>query len=148
MSIIKEKWKWLILRLTSMLARVKYKTLDGCSHEQWNMSFNWIIPLKPYHFLNIIQALHRCRQFMPWGLIFSYLMNVIPYISLDILSFLWYIKHSWETMGSKGRRLIMMTLMKWAIDVLRSYWQYKIVLLYFLSTILNNKIMFFYFHEL
>lgn len=124
MNTIIEKLKSIVFRLTSTLARVKYKTLDGCSHEQWNMSFNWIIPLKSYHFLNFKQALHRCRQFMPWGLIFSYLMNVILLYLYFILYFIIYIyMHYWEIMGSRGRRLIMMTLMKWAIDVLRWYWQ-------------------------
>ena len=85
MSTIIYKWKWIVLRLVSMLARVKHKTLDGCSHKQWNMMFNWMILLKSYLLLNILQALHRCRQFMLWSFILSYWMNVKLYIFIKTI---------------------------------------------------------------
>ena len=70
-------------RQTSTSSRMKCNTLDGYIQVQWIMLFNWMIPLTPYQFLNeYIQALHCCRQFMPSGILFSYIMNA----TLDYLS--------------------------------------------------------------
>ena len=75
-------------RQTSTSSRMKCNTLDGYIQVQWIMLFNWMIPLTPYQFLNTpdrrsgLQALHCCRQFMPNGILLSYIMNV----TLDYLS--------------------------------------------------------------
>ena len=120
-----------MVRLSSMLARVKLKGIDGDPHKRWSMWFNSTQREEPYQVLTSRwpdgnasfssehrwQVVHGCRQLVSWD------VGLSPATSATLIASyyargLWR-DCRWQNGGRWGWRQIIMPLMTWATHVLQ-----------------------------